>query len=115
MPAGLRLYAIGDIHVRVDLLARLHVMIQGDASSHSEAARKAVVYLGDYIDRGLVSRKVVELLLDASLPCFEVVHLKVTTKTFFFGLWMTLQSGQTGSPWARMPLPSVMGFKYQAD
>ena len=67
---------IGDIHGRADLLARLHVMIQDDATSHSEAARKAVVCLGDYIDRGLESRGVVELLLDAPLPGFEVVHLK---------------------------------------
>ena len=74
--AGLRLYAIGDIHGRVDLLKRLHVLIQDDASSNSEAAQKVVVYLGDYIDRGLESRTVIDLLLDDPLAGFEVVHLK---------------------------------------
>ncbi len=51
-------------------------MIQDDASSNSEATQKVVVYLGDYIDRGLESRTVIDLLLDDPLAGFEVVHLK---------------------------------------
>ena len=51
-------------------------MIQDDAASNSEATQKVVVYLGDYIDRGLESRTVIDLLLDDPLPSFEVVHLK---------------------------------------
>jgi serine/threonine protein phosphatase 1 len=73
-PEGSRIYAIGDIHGRADLLADLHDQIRADASS--APARKIVIYLGDYIDRGLQSRGVIDALLDGPLPGFEAVHLK---------------------------------------
>jgi hypothetical protein len=78
-PAGSRVYAIGDIHGRADLLARLHRAILADAAavgSAAGAARRLVVYIGDYIDRGLQSCEVIDLLLDSALPGFEAVHLK---------------------------------------
>ncbi|HYM01590.1 MAG TPA: metallophosphoesterase family protein [Stellaceae bacterium] len=73
--AGTRLYAIGDIHGRADLLKALHSLICEDAGRH-HATRNVVVYLGDYVDRGPQSRDVVDLLLDEPLPNFEAVHLK---------------------------------------
>ncbi len=73
-PEGARLYAIGDIHGRADLLVELHQMIREDAAAYS--GRKQVLYLGDYIDRGLQSRQVVEMLLDAPLEGFESIFLK---------------------------------------
>ncbi len=79
LPAGSRVYAIGDIHGRADLLARLHRAILADAAavgSAAGAARRLVVYIGDYVDRGLQSREVIDLLLDSALPGFEAVHLK---------------------------------------
>ena len=48
VPAGARVYAIGDIHGRLDLLLRLHDMIRRDAET-SGAARRIVVYLGEYM------------------------------------------------------------------
>jgi serine/threonine protein phosphatase 1 len=75
VPPGSRVYAVGDIHGRVDLLRVLHRLIQQDAERH-RAPRKVVVYLGDYIDRGMESPGVIDLLLDAALPGFESVHLK---------------------------------------
>ncbi|MEN8197815.1 MAG: metallophosphoesterase, partial [Pseudomonadota bacterium] len=78
-PAGSRIYAVGDIHGRADLLARLHRAILADAAavgSAAGAARRLVVYIGDYVDRGLQSREVIDLLLDSALPGFEAVHLK---------------------------------------
>ena len=74
VPAGSRVYAIGDIHGRVDLLAQLHERLREDASA-SRSERRCVVYLGDYVDRGLQSREVIDLLLDAPLEGFESVHL----------------------------------------
>lgn len=73
-PEGTRIYAIGDIHGRADLLSDLHDQIRSDAAGGP--ARKIVIYLGDYVDRGLQSREVVDILLDAPLPGFEAVHLK---------------------------------------
>lgn len=73
-PDGVRLYAIGDIHGRADLLRQMHEMIREDAG-RANKPRQRVIYLGDYIDRGLESRQVVDLLLDEPLAGFESVHL----------------------------------------
>ncbi len=61
-PAGARVYAVGDIHGRKDLLDRLLGMILRDAQ-RSRAGRRLIVFLGDYVDRGGQSRAVVETLL----------------------------------------------------
>ena len=68
------LYAVGDIHGRLDLLERLHDLITADAAGLA-AARKVLVYLGDYVDRGPESRAVVDLLIEAPLEGLEPVHL----------------------------------------
>ena len=73
-PPGTRVYAIGDIHGRLDLLLRLHELIAADAA-RSRAQRRVLVYIGDYIDRGPDSAGVIDLLLDRPLPGFEIVHL----------------------------------------
>ena len=75
VPAGVRVYAIGDIHGRLDLLLRLHDLIRRDADI-SGAARRVAVYLGDYVDRGPDSYGVVDLLATQPLDGFECVHLK---------------------------------------
>lgn len=75
VPEGTRVYAVGDIHGRVDLLRDLHLMIHEDAYRH-QAPRNVIIYLGDYVDRGEGSAAVLDLLLDEPLPSFETVHLK---------------------------------------
>jgi len=78
LPPGLRVYAIGDIHGRADLLDRLHAKIEADLSPSSAfgAPQKAVVvYLGDYIDRGPDSHGVIERLTRARFPGVEIVAL----------------------------------------
>ncbi len=75
IPQGSRIYAVGDIHGRCDLLDRLHDLIIADARAHP-AARQLVVYLGDYLDRGYQSREVIDCLLDRPLEGFEVIHLR---------------------------------------
>jgi len=61
LPAGYRLYAIGDIHGRDDLLAELLAGIEAD-SARRDPAKRVVVFLGDLIDRGPASKEVVERL-----------------------------------------------------
>jgi serine/threonine protein phosphatase 1 len=75
VPDGRRVYAVGDIHGRADLLRRLHRAIAEDAAQAGELHR-VVVYLGDYVDRGPASSEVIENLLAPALPGFEAVHLK---------------------------------------
>jgi serine/threonine protein phosphatase 1 len=61
LPAGHRLYAIGDIHGRDDLLAGLLASIEAD-SARRGPAKTVLVFLGDLIDRGASSAEVVERL-----------------------------------------------------
>jgi serine/threonine protein phosphatase 1 len=75
VPAGSRIYAIGDMHGRLDLLERLRTMIVEDAHRHP-IERRVVVYLGDYVDRGPDSRGVIDLLAREPLPGFESIFLK---------------------------------------
>ena len=63
MPPDTRVYAIGDVHGRADLLAELHKRILQDVKAAPEG-RRVLVYLGDYIDRGPDSAGVVEKLLE---------------------------------------------------
>jgi len=73
LPAGRRVYCIGDIHGRLDLLEELHGMILKDSAGFD--GTKAVVYLGDYIDRGAQSKQVLDLLIEQPLADFESVHI----------------------------------------
>lgn len=76
LPEGQLVYAIGDIHGRADLLAALLEQIEADAAGSVGADRKALVFVGDYIDRGPDSRRVVELLLDGLPRGFDAHFLK---------------------------------------
>jgi len=75
VPPDARVYAIGDIHGRADLLVDLHKQILADAGEFGDCA-KTIVYMGDYVDRGLSSRDVIDLLIDQPLPGFTSIHLK---------------------------------------
>lgn len=66
VPEGSRVYAVGDIHGRLDLLGALHGLIAEDAAGAPDRS-KTIVYLGDYIDRGLDSHGVIDCLIGAPL------------------------------------------------
>ena len=57
-----RVYAIGDIHGRADLLVRLMQVIVRDAERFEDQRQVKLVFLGDYIDRGEDSAQVLEIL-----------------------------------------------------
>ncbi len=56
-----RLYAIGDVHGRLDLLDRTVVAIKRDVDANGSDA--LTITLGDYIDRGPKSRGVIDRLI----------------------------------------------------
>ncbi len=67
---GQRLYAIGDVHGRLDLLDETLGRIAADLAARPHP-RPRVILLGDYIDRGPDSRGVIERLIalrDGELP-----------------------------------------------
>lgn len=74
VPQGTRVYAIGDVHGRLDLLQDLQQQIDSHAREYP-VARRVLVYIGDYIDRGYQSRQTLDHLLDSPLPGFHSVHL----------------------------------------
>lgn len=59
VPAGQRIYAIGDVHGRLDLLNTLLDAIEAD-DAHRGSAQSRIIFLGDLIDRGPDSAQVVE-------------------------------------------------------
>ncbi|MEA3015154.1 MAG: serine/threonine protein phosphatase 1 [Sphingomonadales bacterium] len=63
VPDGIRVYAIGDIHGRLDLLDALLAAIAADDRARGGALRTRYIFLGDLIDRGPESRGVVERLM----------------------------------------------------
>lgn len=65
VPSDTVVWAIGDVHGRLDLLKPLIDAIIDDAASVS-ADRKVVIFLGDYVDRGPESQGVLMHL--AALP-----------------------------------------------
>ncbi len=128
VPEGLRVYAIGDIHGRVDLLRHLHRRILDDAARAPAGTRFTAVYLGDYVDRGEHSREVIDLLLDRPLEGFEAVYLKgnhdhsfltflddesVGPGWFVYGGDATIRSYGASAP-ASMPLNQRLAYVQQA-
>jgi serine/threonine protein phosphatase 1 len=67
-------YAIGDIHGRENLLERLHARIETDPYRPIDAGRPLVVHLGDYIDGGPDSDKVLDRIMRGS-PHFDSIAL----------------------------------------
>jgi serine/threonine protein phosphatase 1 len=74
-PVDTAIYAIGDIHGRLDLLTALHEHIATDALERA-AKHKTVVYLGDYVSRGDDSLGVVDCVQKWLPEGFERVTLK---------------------------------------
>lgn len=75
VPPGVCIYAVGDIHGRHDLLVEMHRRIVADAAHLTPGTEKVVVYVGDYVDRGLESRQVLDLLIQRPLDGFRIVPL----------------------------------------
>ena len=93
VPAGTRLYAIGDVHGRLDLLNELEHLISRDLAT--APSRVLTVFLGDYVDRGRESAGVLERLSsrDFCTPtCFlrgnhEEVFLQFFSDPSVLGSW----------------------------
>lgn len=65
VPEGVRIYAIGDIHGRMDLLDPLLKHIDLDLAKNP-TPHVIEVFLGDYVDRGPSSREVLDRLVERS-------------------------------------------------
>jgi serine/threonine protein phosphatase 1 len=61
VPDDLRLYVVGDIHGRADLLKMMLDLIDADLRTRP-IKKTAELYIGDYLDRGPNASEVIELL-----------------------------------------------------
>jgi serine/threonine protein phosphatase 1 len=57
------IYAIGDIHGRLDCLRRAHDLIDRDVARRARGESATEVYIGDYVDRGPDSKGVLDALV----------------------------------------------------
>jgi serine/threonine protein phosphatase 1 len=81
VPDSVRIYAIGDIHGRVDLLDQ--VLTRIDVHLASNPIHQPIhVFLGDYVDRGPASRSVLDCLINRSRS-HTMVFLKGNHEVFF--------------------------------
>lgn len=96
VPDGTIVWAIGDIHGRLDLLVPLVEAIQADAAA-SDADRKVVIFLGDYIDRGPESRGVIQYL--AALPKDVGVEWRFLKGNHEEAMLHFLNDPSTGATW----------------
>jgi len=102
LPTGTRIYAVGDIHGRLDLLNELLSRIDADLALRP-ANRAVYVFLGDYIDRGPCSRETIDLLIQHSRAheCVflkgnhELIALKCLSDRSLFDQWMRLGGVET--------------------
>ena len=74
LPEGELVYAVGDIHGRIDLLLKLRDLIETDMASrpHENAT---IVFLGDYVDRGFHSCEVIDALITMKIAGAKVICL----------------------------------------
>ncbi len=98
-----RVYVIGDIHGRADLLGKMHELIAADIDERP--ARSTIeIYIGDYIDRGPDSRAVVETLSASAPLCDRRICLMGNHEQIFLDFiadprvissWMSLGGAET--------------------
>lgn len=97
VPDDTRVYAVGDIHGRLDLLKKLVARIDEDAASAPES-RIVIIFLGDYVDRGFQSKDVIDYLLGDTLSRYETYFLKGNHEAAFETF---LSDPNFGPQWAR--------------
>ena len=85
-PAGRRLYAIGDIHGRRDLLDELLDKIDTDDATR-EPANTTLIILGDLPDRGPESRGVIERMMALQASGGDVVFLMGNHEELLIRAW----------------------------
>src|SRR3984893_6995757 len=102
LPAGVRIYAVGDIHGRLDLLGKLLARINADVALRPKE-RLVYVFLGDYIDRGPFSRETIDRLIEhgaAHESVFlkgnhELIAIKCLSDRSVFDQWLRLGGLET--------------------
>ena len=94
---GVRIYAIGDVHGRADLLEQVFTRIDTHIAAHP-VDRPIQVLVGDYIDRGPNSREVLDRLIERS-GRVKWSYSKATMKLSFLNFCATHRCFSHGARW----------------
>jgi serine/threonine protein phosphatase 1 len=106
VPEGVRVYAIGDVHGRADLLADVFARIDADRGSFP-IMKTIHVFLGDYVDRGPSSRDVIDLLIARGCK-YPAIYLKGNHESF---LIQFLKDPQVFVEWQpNRALPTLLSY-----
>ncbi|HTO79039.1 MAG TPA: metallophosphoesterase family protein [Methylocystis sp.] len=119
-PEGLRLYAIGDIHGRLDLLETLARRIEADLKDAPTPA--VTIFLGDYVDRGPDSAGVLDRLARRDFPTeflalrgnHEEVMLKFLENPDILESWRNYGGLETLHSYGTDVFPAMRGMGYEA-
>lgn len=84
VPEGQRIYAVGDIHGRSDLLEAMAGLIARDLATRP-GPEATTIFLGDYVDRGPESSKVIDQLVRGDFPT-PIVTLRGNHEEILSGL-----------------------------
>ena len=96
VPPGRLVYAVGDIHGRADLLENMLAQIETDRRSGPVHGAPTIVFIGDYVDRGLRSRDVIERILALASEGYEPIFLKGNHEA---AMLTFMDQPQTGPTW----------------
>jgi serine/threonine protein phosphatase 1 len=106
LPEGVRIYAIGDVHGRADLLDRI-LMRTAAHMAANPVVRPLHLLVGDYIDRGPSSREVLDLLI-ACAQARETICLRGNHDIFIREF---LQNPATLREWSKIGgLETLMSY-----
>lgn len=83
LPDGRRVYAIGDIHGRRDLLFALCRKITRDNRRRGAIAQTDIILLGDLIDRGPESAEVLRFAMESEPPFARLSTIKGNHEALF--------------------------------
>jgi serine/threonine protein phosphatase 1 len=119
LPEGLRVYAIGDVHGRLDLLETLASRIAADLEDAPQAA--VTVFLGDYVDRGPDSAGVLGRLAARDFPTdfvalrgnHEEVLLHFLEDAEVLDAWRSFGGLETLQSYGIDVLPALRGQGYE--
>ncbi len=98
---GRLIYAIGDLHGRVDLFDRLIDRIRADIAAHpgGYSDRPMIVLLGDYIDRGPASAQLIERIL--ALSTDEAIEWRYVLGNHEDAMVAFIDERSSGQSWGR--------------
>jgi serine/threonine protein phosphatase 1 len=112
LPAGLRIYAVGDIHGCATLLDRLHDLIVDDMRQ-GRPAEVRFIYLGDYIDRGPDSAGVLDRLSDPLPANIDRILLKGNHEEMLENF---LSDAENGAAWRQLGgLETLLSYRIDVN